>query len=277
MNAQVIISLIILVVAITFFAYSYFKEGGLKFLSDEKRFDEKYFEIRKKHLAQLFDYRIFDRVNSMRLEDMKLPKAILPYSWTDPKLEKLVYLLPQGGYNKYMSIIYDIYEDIKDFESPISKKFFEPRPIKIDYWNGEEGYDIRTIVRNIVSNIPSKEYLSITELQHITFLANEIAINGVSKDPKKLESLNEIESHRINDSKKDIYHGFTYLFEFDQTSLLLEGLGKELSINMNIYGIVESDSVEPLPVTTVSNEQPLKELNYLNFSDSLCGLKIKNK
>ena len=255
----------------------YFKEGGHSFLNNEKQFDEKYFEIRKKHLSETFYYRIFTMVKTEPIKNIMLPKALYPREWTDPNTKLTIRRIDSFLYNMYMSFIDDIYDDIKDLESPISKKFFEPRPIKIDYWNGEEGYDIRTIVRNIVSNIPSKEYLSIKEVFQILYLVHEIAINGIVKNPVKLEALVEaVSKMRYKNPREDIYHQLILPSEFSLGSLFFEGLGRELNINISIFDIRPTKSIGMLPVIYISSEHPLKELSYLGTNIAFYGLYISH-
>lgn len=87
----------------------------------------------------------------------------------------------------YGSLIYEIFDSAKAFNSQLSKKIFEERPIRINYWNEETGHDIRNKVRNILTVVTGSDVLAFSEYQQLAFLLNEIAINGLIKNTEALE------------------------------------------------------------------------------------------
>ena len=259
--------------------YDHYKEGGINFYANERLFDEKYLEIRKKHLDDkdgsyyaplrlLFDIKLKNYRSLHYNRKIKCEEDISEY---------MLYQVPILYPDHLSIIIYELFDEIKDFNNPISKKFFEPVATRIDYWNGEQGYDIRTIVKNILSVVPTRELLSSNELLQFKYLLNEIAINGIIKNPTKYqEFVNLTKNMKFPEESVDLSGSiFTHLiFPSDKKhiNLLLEGISEQLQLKIKVYDLIYKAMQIEIPITTYSPENPLKELRFLNLGSYICYL-----
>ena len=259
--------------------YDFCKEGGISFYANERLFDEKYLEIRKKHLDDPIGsyYAPLRLLFDIKLKNFKALQYYRKIKCEEDISEYMLYKIPLLDPDHLSIIIYELFDDIKDFNSPISNQFFEPMPARIDYWKVEKGYDIRTIVKNILSVVPTRELLSSNELLQFKYLLNEIAINGIIKNPTKYqEFVNLTKNMKFLEKSVDLSGSiFTHLIypsDKKHINLLLEGISEQLQLKIKVYDLIYKAMQIEIPITTYSPENPLKELRFLNLGSYICYL-----
>lgn len=248
--------------------YSYFKEGGAMMLNNEVSFDKEYFDLRRKDkfANNIFTLYLYKNVKLTKVKDFHVMN---PFKNTETYQLLSNYTVNRyAGFNSpfFSDLIYNLYFDIKNFESEFSKKFFENREVRIDYWGGKSGHDLKSKVKNIILNVPSREFLTNNEISQFNYLFNEIAINGVKSTPSKFEDLKNILAQKyIRNPEAAILSSMLYVYNLDQLKLLLEGLSKELNIKFNIYDISNQVPNNSISTFNIAPENPMKEISMLYF------------
>lgn len=264
-----------LIALLVFMLWKIFGSGGINFFNNETLFDEKYLEIRKKHLSVgehiycplriVFDIPFKSYRSLHQSKNIKCEEDISNY---------ILYKAPLFNPDCLSIILYTIIDDIRDPNNPISQKFFEPMPTRIDYWQGKEGYDIRTIVKNILSVVPTKEQLTSNEFVQFKYLLYEILLNGIMKNPNNYKELMKILKENIGgDLSGLVLTDLIYPNGLEHTKFLLESLSSQLQLKVKVYDYIFKGNEISIPITTYSPENPLKELRFLNLGDNLCYLK----
>lgn len=268
---------IVICVAVNFISKTYhrYKEGGGNFLENETLFDKKYFEIRKKHLTQ--DSSVYYPLNTYY--STRLKNSFLLFSTKNVNYEKdissyFVYTVAEKCPSLYATVIFEIFAYIKDFDCLISKKFFEPQSIRINYWKDKTDNDIRTIVRNILTCIKIKGLLTVNELQQIVYLLNEIAIGGIIKNPVKYqELLNILENEKVGNPSEALLNRIILPNTKEHMKLILESISDQLQVEINFYDFNHNKDDADILVTKFSPENPLMEMSLFKKDDRLYGLR----
>lgn len=248
--------------------YSYFKRGGAIMLNNEVSFDNEYFDQRRK---DKFANNIFTIFPYKYAKFTKVKDFNFMYHFKNTDTYQLLSNYTVHHYAGYFTLcfsdlIYHLYFDIKNSESELSKRVFEDRPVRIDYWWGNPGHDIKAKVKNIILNIPSREFLTDNEILQFNYLFNEIAINGIKRTPSKFEDLkNTLVKQYIREPEAVIMSSMPYNYNLDQFKLLLEGLSKELNVKFNIYDISNQVPNGIISISNITPENPMKEISLLYF------------
>lgn len=246
------------------------------FIRTEELFDKEYMKKRTEHSFKMFGvFYPFEKVEKVEFGDLGFVKnANVTFQWYDKVRNMEVSYLPTLGMGLYTSFVYDIFYDLKDFDSPLSKKFLEERPKKIRYWDDMILHDLRTKVKNILTIIPSLEVISSGEFLMLVLLANEIAVNGLFKDEKRLSQVMGLITvdHKIEDVGKTLNQRAIIPLSFDHMRIMYEVLASEMNVRINIYDIRFNVDIRKLCNFTADSQNPLREFSYLisdNFNNPM--------
>lgn len=253
--------------SLAYICYLYFKEGGASFLNNEKIFDDRYFEIRKKTNFHKNWFTVFP-FNNVKATEVRHCNLFSPFTKTHRFKEfsrNLVHMISSQNQTIFTSLIYGMYDDLKVLNAELNRRLLQDRNQKIIFGSDEVNYDDqKDKVGNILANIPSKDALTENEIKQIEFLLYEIAINGILKDPKKLKKFEKIlKEIGFRNPKDSISHQYIPVNSLEHLELIFGGLSDELQININLFDISYLGPENDIPKISLETVNPIREIDLL--------------
>lgn len=264
--------MISLIGMLLFIVYAKIRRSRVEWLSIEKNFDEEYFEKRKNWGLKLkYVWYPFEDIKTIKFKELSFVKdASVSFSWYDKVAEYDVHALPYSCLGIFRNFIFENYDAFKDFNNPLNHKLFEQKPLKIKYWDEEEDRDIRTIVKNILTFVPSCDLLTFLELVQIACLLNEVIVNCIIDDLKKYDQLIKIIKGQEYENPEWIVKHRVISEDLHECKMLfIEAFSKQFDIKVNVYDSRFNVSMFEIKNISYGPENPLKEMNVLN-SENFC-------
>jgi len=169
------------------------KYHRIRFLKEQCKFDEEY--VKKRKILDLYRptdyYYPFRDVKTKKFKDLFKDDPI-NLDWYSKVRDYDVLLFPRVLTPVMIGFIYEIFDDLRSPLSPVYKRVFESTTARIDFWKDDPGYnhDIRTMVKNILSVVPSADLLTKNETYMFAYLIIEVLIDGSMKNcPRRAEIL----------------------------------------------------------------------------------------
>lgn len=250
-------------------------------LNDENIvFDEKYMNDRNGSPLKIPGaYCPLEITSSRRLIDSGLiDSGAIMIDWYDEIDELVIHTFNNFKQGLLQSFIFEIFDDIKDFNSPLSKSFFEPRKNHNDGYHGEKPEVLSEKVRNILTVVRDARFIVNSEYSKISDLVVEIATYGALKvfmeDPVEMGKMWKLKDKQsIEMIEVCIYTRFCIpllikkVGMFELAKLFYGAISKELNIQITLYDCTPEKPGIIKENCSFTCDNPLKKLSFLIFED----------
>lgn len=247
---------------------SIFRLSRFSFIATEEKFDNEYFEKRKKlGLDSKYIFYPLRFIHKTKFKDLSFVRnSSVKWDWYSKvnDWDAVSAHNPFLAWPVFPDFIHEMFVDLKNPNSQLHEKLFEPKPIKLDLFRDKEGYELETMVKNILNEIPTPNLLSFPETARIAALLNEAAVNGIAKNPENYKRFIELgKKGGIENPEEKIKKEIFPLGTFEQIKIFLEGLGNNLNIQITVYDARMNAPVSEHQNFIVESRNPIKEYTVL--------------